>query len=180
MVNVLPQATKRSHARRYYAHLVAVALFLTAGVFFVGGALLIPSYLLSTTQADSYERYRDALSGSIGLKEREKTEIVVLSLAERLRILSVYSERGRVVDALASVLARQPEEIAITGIAAGRADGGFTISLQGVAETRSDLLAFVDTLRENTALVNVTLPVSQLVVEQEVPFSISAEFRNAP
>lgn len=173
MVNVLPPQTKRSLTRRYYAHLLTVVCTLGAVVLALGGALLIPSFLLSTTQAESYERYRDALSGSIGLKEREKTEIEVQGVAERIRILGEYAGDERVVDALEGVLQGQPESVRVTGISLARAEGGFSVSLSGVANTRTDLLEFVDVLRTKTNLQDVALPVAQLVAERDVPFSLS-------
>ncbi len=162
---------------RYYTRLATLLFFILAGSFLVGGALLIPSYIASSAQADSFEQYRDALAGSIGLKERGQTESTVLALAERLRIVKEHHELVRVVDVLETLFAKQSSTILIDAVSLSRTEGGVTIKIAGVADTRAALIAFVDVVRADTAFSNVALPVAQLVIEKDVPFSLGMEYR---
>ena len=50
------------------------------------------------------------------------------------------------------------------------------VGIGGYADTREDLLAFVDLLRNNPSFSDVTVPVSQLVVEENATFSIQTVY----
>lgn len=174
MVNILPRSVRMNLMRRYYLHLVAMLCISLAVVFFAGSALLIPSYFASRTSADSYERYRDALEGSVGLKEREYVTDSISELAEQVRIMNEYGTSAFTADLIDALGERITGAISISNISFTRAENGAAIALSGTARTRSDLLAFADALKESAAFSQVTFPVSQLVVEEDVGFTIQA------
>ena len=176
MVNLLPKDTQRSLVTRYYLRLGTTLEIVLSVVFFIGAVLLIPSYFASQASADSYERYRDALEGAVGLKERSYVSDSISRLAERVRVMSDYGNSeftASLIDALGNNLSAG---ISVTDISFTRSDDGATVSLGGTAGTREDLLVFVESLKESSAFSQVTLPVAQLVVEEDVSFSIKAVF----
>ncbi len=174
MVNVLPQTKKRAIIFRYYRNLIILLSVVYTISFGAGAILLIPSYLASREQADSYERYRDALEGTLGLKERGVIEKDIAVLSERLRVVRDLNEGAYSRTVLESVSDVVTNEVVITGIAFAPIEGGVGVTLNGRAENRNALVAFVDILRKSGTYEGVSLPVSQLVVEQNPPFSIQA------
>ncbi len=172
MVNVLPQEKRRALRVRYYIALATFALYLFAGAALLGGVFLLPSYLASTEQATSYERYRDALAGALNLRERDNLERELASLAERVRITKDYSETPFAVGFFETVEGVHGDTVAIQSISFARGEGGLAFSLGGEAATRAALLGFVESLRAASALSDISLPVSQLVTELRPPFSL--------
>lgn len=177
MVNVLPPTKKRTIMLRYYRNLVMLISIVYVISFGAGAVLLIPSYLASREQADSYERYRDALEGTLGLKERGALEKDIAVLSERLRVVRDMSAGSYSRVVLESVSEVVTDDVVITGIALIPIEGGVGVTLNGRAKNRNALVAFVDVLRKSGTYVGVSLPVSQLVVEQNPPFSIQATLK---
>lgn len=176
MVNLLPQSDQKHLIGAYYIHLAAVFFLAASIAVVVGAVLLAPSYITSQASADSYERYLDALAGSVGLKERSYASEDVAELAERVRIMDLYAGSAitsELIDALGEKLT---SGIRITRIAFTRTDSGANITLGGTADTRQELLAFADALRASPSFTRVSLPVSQLVMEEDANFSITASF----
>lgn len=159
-------------------HLATVLFVLLGIVFFLGSILLIPSYFVSEASADSYERYRDALEGAVGLKEREYVIEDVSRLSERIRIMDEYAQGAFSAGIIDSLGERVTNDIIISDISFGRAENGIEVSLSGTSATRQSLLAFVSTLRESSAFSQVSLPVSQLVVDENAPFSLKMLYSN--
>jgi len=96
-------------------------------------------------------------------------------LVERLRVMVCPSW----VKSLAQPIALDDvigSGISVTGIAMNRTGDGALLSLNGIAGTRENLLAFVGRLQEHVAFSQVTLPVSQLVFEEDINFSLQIVF----
>jgi len=177
MVNLLPQQIQRKLARQYYVRLGTVFFLLLAVAIFIGGVLLIPSYFASQNSADSYERYRDALEGAVGLKEREHVSDDIAQLRERVRIMDDYAKSAFTVDFIDALGDKVHTGINVYSISFSRNEGGAEVAIEGEARTRQDLLSFVELLRESAAFTQVTLPVSQLVVDINPSFSIKMNYQ---
>lgn len=176
MVNVLPRQVQRQVKRGYYVRLGTVFFSMLAGVFLVGVVSLIPSYIASSAQADSFERYRDALRGTVGFQEQSSAETEMRSLEERVRIARDYGQVPFSANLFEALLRASSSDLAVFSISFVRNGSAVRADLSGVADTRDDLLAFVEALRSEPSLSSVTLPVAQLVQESQPPFSIHAEY----
>lgn len=176
MVNLLPQETKRGLVRRYYLRYATLVFVGLATALLIGGTLLIPSYLTSRESANSYERYRDALEGVVGLKERAAVTTDMARLGERVRIMETYAESALTADLIDAVGEEVTAGISVRSLSFTRTDQGATVTLGGDAATRQALLSFADALRAASAFSEAALPVSQLVAERDIGFSIQAVY----
>lgn len=178
MVNVLPTKKQTSLRIDYYLRLFSLLCVGAAVVVLLGGVLLVPSYFASKNQADAYERFRDALEGSVGLKERSQVVNAVETLNERVRLVNAYSDSAFSKIFFESLLSESVSGISIKTISFTRGGEGMraAVGIGGSADTREDLLAFVDLLRNNPSFSDVTVPVSQLVVEENATFSIQTVY----
>ena len=174
MVNLLPEQEQRIITTRYYLHLGAFFFFALGTVLLIGTILLIPSYLTARASADSYERYRDALEGSVGLKERNQAGDTAVRLHELVRIADSYAEGAFTSDLIDALGAKITSGISVTALSFARSEQGAAVVIEGKATSRQKLLAFVEALRESSSFVEVSLPVSQLVAEENAGFSIEA------
>ena len=179
MVNLLPQKQKAQLRRAYYLRLVTTFTLLANVALVVGGVLLIPSYVVSERAAESAERYLAAIEETVAVRERAGVSKTVRALDERLRILDTLAEQPKAVAALDAVLTKRTSGVRITGVGFIKEDGGATqLSIEGVASSRTTLLAFVDALRAAGTFGGVEVPVSQLAQEADIPFSLTATYRS--
>lgn len=180
MVNLLPQKTITRLRRTYYLRFAATLTILLVGALAVGTVLLIPSYVVSERSADASERYLSAVEETIGVRERAGVSDDVRALSERLRILNEYAGEPTTKNFFEDALSNLSSRITITGISFSKSGGTLNISIVGSADTRSSLLTFVETLQENERFNGVSVPVSQLARDSNIPFSITATYRSAP
>ena len=180
MVNLLPQKSIGRLRRNYYVRFATVLIILLVAAFAIGSVLLVPSYVVSERAADASERYLLAVEETIGVRERAGVTEDVRALTERLRILEDYTDEPSAKPFFEDALADLSSDIVITGIGFAKGSDALGVSIIGRADTRTALLAFVEKLQESGAFEGVTIPVTQLAQDSDIPFSITATYRSAP
>lgn len=180
MVNLLPQKTIAGLRRSYYLRLLTMLIIVLTVAVAIGTVLLVPSYVVSERSADASERYLIAVEETIGVRERAGVTDDIRTLAEQLRILNEYANEPPAKPFFEDSLASLSSEIVVTGISFTKGDDALGISLAGRADSRAALLAFVEALQENGRFEGVTIPVTQLALDSNIPFSITATYRSAP
>jgi len=178
MVNLLPKKEINILYRAYYVRLFTAWLLLVSCAILVGGALLVPSYVVSERAADSGERYLAALEETVGIRERAGVTDDVRALAERLRILGDYSSEVSYGPFFEDAFFELTSDIRVGGIAFTKGSDALQVSISGNAKTRTALLSFADRLRQSGHFEGVSVPVSQLAVDENIPFSITATYKN--
>lgn len=160
----------------YYAHLATLAFVALAIAFGAGSLFLLPSYFLARDHAAASERFRDAVAGTIDLKEANDIERGASRLNERLQIGNEF-ENAAVFEALISTLAEVSlRGITISGVSFVRRGEDAVVELAGVSGTREELLLFAEALKASGSFATVELPVSQLVSEKNIIFSVKTNF----
>ena len=108
-----------------------------------------------------------SLSNEVGdIREvNRRAAVVVRNEKDRARLAPFLEDIFRVV----------PKGILLSSIRVDAAAGGCT--LLGSADTRASFLAFLDRLKENPRLANVSSPVAGLVKETDISFSITAQLQ---
>lgn len=180
MVNLLPQKTITELRRNYYLRFGTVLVILMVIAFLIGSVLLVPSYVVSERAADASERYLLAIEETIGIRERAGVSDDVRALSERLRILGTYAAEPSTKPFFEDTLNDLSPNITITGIGFAKGSDALGVSIAGRAATRASLLAFVERLQESGRYDGVTVPVAQLALDSDIPFSITATYRSAP
>ena len=173
MVNLLPVQNQTRLSRTYYIRLATTFLSVAAVVLFVGGLLLAPSYLLARDEAESAKRYLSALDESAGLRERSGALSVVAELKEGIDLSKLFAEPATTADALSAITAHVSGGLHIGKIVFGKTEEGqVSISVTGVADTRTNLLSFAESLKADAFFEGVTLPVSQLAQDADIEFTL--------
>ena len=176
MVNLLPKTEKKNLKISYYTRIVTVLFILLSSVFFVGGALLVPSYFLSKNTAESSQRYVQALEETVGLRERDGVTDEMRALSEKTRLLREFGTTGYSSELFEEILNVKSSKVIIASIAFS-GSGEVAFSLSGVSEDRASLLSFVGSLKDNQKITGVDIPVSQLAIDEDLPFSIKGVFK---
>jgi Tfp pilus assembly protein PilN len=172
MVNLLPIRARRALIRDYYLRLAALALFLIALVTVLGGLLLVPSFFLARATAQEAARYRAALEETVGLKERAGVAAQVATLSERVRLLDTFAASPATPAIVATLMDAMPRGVTLTALSIARTGTGASLVISGSAGTRDALLSLAASLKSVTTFSGVSLPVSSLVSDADIPFTI--------
>lgn len=180
MVNLLPISERRAIVRGYYLRLIALVASVVAVTTLLGGLLLLPSFFLARATADAGGRYRTALEETVGLRERAGVSTRAATLAERVRILDAFSLPPVTPDVVTALTDALPRGVTLTSLSIMRKDGGAALSISGAAATRDALLSLAESLKGVSAFSGVSLPVSSLASDKDIPFSISFSYVAPP
>ncbi len=176
MVNVLPHTEQKKLAWRYRLRLVTTLFFILTAACAAGLIFLVPSYFIAVEQVDTTERYRSAVAGTIDLRGEESIERTSATVAERIRVASEFDTASRLSTVISDLSGVPRPGVALFRISMTPREGTFAVEVSGEAKTRTNLLTFAEALRESGAFSNVALPVSQLVLERDVPFTLQATY----
>lgn len=175
-INLLPPEEKRVVRTRELCRAVLLCTVLAVGVWTAGLALLVPSFFSSYLVRRELE---DAFSAAE--QEASQRGVVRETLAEAKKTKAMVAEVNNFLlrpGAGAPLLekffaAGKGIELSTLLI---RADG--TVSLEGRAATRDQLLAFEETLRATGLFLEVTFPLSDIVRERDIRFAARATLKS--
>lgn len=174
MINLLPdtEVLKRLREYRSRKRVVAGGLFL--------GLVVMAMILSGTIYFGLYLRRQAAVQTLAGLKQESET-IASAALAadlagldEQVRLLSgVPLAESPFVSLLERVLGHRNQGIRITNIRYVAEAEGEVIDLAGVALSRQSLLAFIEAFKNDEAFASIDSPISNLIKDRDVPFTLS-------
>lgn len=177
MVNLLPIQQQARLRGRYYLGLLSSFIFLLAVVFFIGAALLAPSYFLAESEAASAVRSLNASAESVKLYQSSGIVRQVSLLKERLMVLTEYQRPASTAVVLSALTGAAPSGIQIQTVTltfTGSQGGEVVVS--GKAKTRAALVNFGKKLEENNLFSDAEVPLSGLVSETNLDFSLPFTF----
>jgi hypothetical protein len=168
----LPLAEQQHIKKEYRQRVAIVLLFFISISLIIGVGSLFPAYIYATleerldlNQVAAFKKSVDA--ASIASNQKELTAAGAL-----LSSLDPYAQKGVFYSTATAVIAVRGK-IKITSLALERPSGsGMTVTVAGVAPTRTDLLAFKDQLALIGSKTSVSLPISTLAKGTDVPFTI--------
>lgn len=177
MVNLLTAQDQTKLRVRYYMGIVSSFIFVLVGVCVLGTALLTPSYFLAKAEAVSAIRALEVSKESVGLYQSSGIVQQVSLLKERLNILKEYESVQTVPLVLAELTTNVPNGVRInsTSILFTSAGAG-TITISGKAKTRTDLISFGKKIEIVRMFKGASIPISNLVNETDIDFSVSFSF----
>lgn len=174
MANLLPQQhlTGVRRERRNRAVITSlVAFFVTV---LLGSVFLVPSLVLSRTEAASAERKVELTRESIAQTEESGFLVEVRNIKNRIDRLEAELAKVTFSDVFAALDRSVPSGIQLSGVSYDRKKGSENIIIRGNADTRDVLLVFTRQLDREKLMTGVTLPVSNLAKSTNITFSITA------
>ena len=172
MINLIPPSAKKAIIREYYIRAVTVWMALVLAALCIVAVLCLPAYVLvqlqETNVTSSFAKMQEDsgafLEASNVIEETNKT---ARSLDE------VYSIQP-LLPVIAHIQSLAPSGIIFDEIVISRAKDHSveTVTVSGEAATRESLASYRDALRSDEKFSDVTLPLSNLAKNEEVPFTI--------
>lgn len=178
MSNLLPEKNKKDILKEFFLRLIIVFFSLFFSLMCVAVVLLIPSYILSQVKEiganDETKIFKQVsdfrkTETPFDLLEKEKMKIYLLK----------ESDNFSVDDIIEIIINKKNSDIKITGIfydnvSKNKDDSNYShLVIKGVANKRSALINFVDGLKQENYFSNIDLPVSNLVKDESVDFSLN-------
>lgn len=154
--------------------LVIVGLMMLALLMVVAIISLAPSYLLASHKKDIVKQELAKLGdNSAPLQEQKDLEAAVRQTESAIQLLN-FNKQGLLVsqDVMRKVSKYGTDSIKITGIYYDVKDLGQSVSLKGFAANRQSLTDFVDMLRRDPLFPDASLPISDLVKDKDINFTI--------
>lgn len=168
--NLLPRSTKRALRIQYYLRVVTVLGFLLAASIVAGTVALVPAYVVLSSTEETLNTELNDLRAAL---EWEGVDADTLKEMKMLvEGLSAYSA-SMVSEQLQTVNLQRGNGVLLTSYVFDVP--GRSIVIEGHANTRDALVAFVDVLERDPMIKKATLPITSLAMRTDVNFEITLE-----
>ncbi len=169
MINLLPPEERRENAKDYRESVLAMLLILLLIVGLVALALIFPSYLVLKLEEAEVKSDLENINKRIDWPELSLSQKRMKELNDRLAFLDKDEVASSTAALIKEILDKRAVGIKIINMSF--AEG--TIGLRGVAEKRDNLLQFIKALRSSRLFKEVDAPLSNLLSERNVSFSLN-------
>jgi hypothetical protein len=176
MINLIPPHGHAILKREYILRVGAVYSFLFSVVLLAAVSLLIPTYVLVSSQL-----------GALDTKEIDTTQVAsqfrvaeqaIQEANERARQLGGSKESIRASVVIREIDSSAPHGIRLSKFQLLRENGTIaSLAVQGVAESRTALATFKDELERLPAVKEALVPISDLAKDADLSFAITVILR---
>lgn len=174
MTNLLPLSEKKKIQTLYHYRLTAVSLVVTLVLCIIGLLFILPSFFLAMVKEnDANERLTIAREATAANSSDEIGSLV----QETVRMVTILSEEASDVPPVSQLFPaisdRRAFGVTLSGFFYTHDTTGKKVVVRGHAPDRDSLIAFVDALSEVSFFKKVDLPVSFLVNNRDIEFSLT-------
>lgn len=184
MIDLLPSSEKSAIRKEYHLRVFVVCLAALSFVFAAMVFSFVPLYIFTLSRYGEFliESQSDEIQTRIF--QVKEMELAVRDTNKKIDLLQGGTQTPRVKDVFLNILESKTAGISITGLSydSGGVVGKkgkeetvspITILIQGNSSDRSTLLAFKDALLQKKEFASVNLPISNLVKDTDLSFSIN-------
>ena len=182
MTNLLPSEQIKKNITEYHFRFAGTALAMLGITIFLATVFLSPSYFLASHKRAVIQN--DPLwqndKDDVASRERQKEfEDVIKETNMVLDILGTTNNKFYVSgDVVAKIIGYKTTPITISGIFYDASDVGDALSIKGIEVNRQGLISFTDMLKKDPSFASVDLPISNLVKDRDISFSISIKLKS--
>lgn len=173
MINLLPPEDKRARLREFHLRLVVVGLSLTSCAVLIANAFVVPWFVAARAEVSAAQS--EASARGLGkTTETDNARAVLTETNKSIALLKTRLDEKPPTYFIQEVLKPRTSAITISSIAFSRTFGQparFVVA--GVAEKRSDLVAYRDALKALPTFTEVTLPFADLAKSVDVSFTLT-------
>lgn len=172
MINLIPPNAQKQVRNEYWVRVVSVWLLLLGTSFIIVVILFAPVYVLIQSQLDSYwDEYTRANGETQSFKDAESE---IKKANELATLLSKSKNIVTFSGTIESLEKLTKDEVIIESYSLTRkGDVIDSIIVVGQADSRLALTQFKDSIENEPMFESVTLPLSNLAKDKDIPFSIT-------
>lgn len=173
MPNLLPEKNKKEIRNEFILRLLVVSfvfVFFAITIFVVS---LVPSYNLSIVKKTITLEQVNSLKDSAEIEEKELSADILKNEKAKILALSL-TEKNSASKIIEKILEKRPQGVKITDIFYEKNDaGGIDVVVNGNSSSRNILIGFVEKLELEEEFEKIDFPVSNLVKDESMDFSIN-------
>jgi hypothetical protein len=182
-MNLLSPQEKNALRKEYRLRFFVVFFLMSFFILLAAIVTFLPTYFFTVSRYDLFftESQSDEIQNRLSrAKEAEKT---ILETNKKIILLKSDASVPRVKDIFFEISQSKNSGIVITSLSYENNGGAVTkkgkdpvlakVNIRGRSSTRETLLAFKDALTQNKQFSNIDLPISSLVKESDIDFSIN-------
>ncbi|AKM84007.1 TPA: hypothetical protein DCZ46_01595 [Candidatus Campbellbacteria bacterium] len=173
MPNLLPEKNKKEIRNEFILRLLVVFfvfVFFAITIFIIS---LVPSYNLSVVKKTITLEQVNSLKESAGIEEDILSASILKNENAKVAVLSAVDQNSasKIIE---KILEKRPQGVKITDIFYEKNDaGGIDIVVKGNSSSRNILIGFVEKLELEEDFEKIDFPVSNLVKDESMDFSIN-------
>lgn len=178
MINLIPTSARKRIRTEYWVRVVSVWALTLAAALAVVAVLLLPPYVLVSSQERAYEASAAIARGEV--LEADEAETALTAANEQSRRVITAAEQPRLLTVFAIIESLAPPAVELRQLRFNRTETGeiAPVSVSGVAATRQALAGFRDALESHERIARVDLPISNLASDRDLTFSITIHLRS--
>jgi hypothetical protein len=174
MINLLPPSALRGLRKEYLYRLLLASMIALLAIACMSILLIFPSYVAVSARRSVVEREQAASDASPNHAARDSVLASLSSIKKLLDRASKLENASVPTDYLTPLLLGRPAGITFSSVSYQQKSGAAaTITLEGIAITRDNLVGFITALRAMKNFSAVDLPVSDLADSVDIPFTIT-------
>lgn len=172
MINLIPPQGHTALKHEYLLRVGTVYAFLLAGVFVSGTILLVPTYVLTSSQLTG------AKDRSAEIEETKKAFDVAF---EEIKVANTLMAKLRttedevfMTEIVEDIIRLAPEGVRFSGFQTVRESVSLTaVTVEGIASTRQALATFKTQVESDARFKEVQVPIADLARDTNLPFSVT-------
>lgn len=175
MFNLLPKTKKEIIRREYRVRLAVVYLWLLFAALVISSLLLLPSLFLSSANERAAQLRFDTLLKSLESGNAADIDAILIDTKSQLALLESRNPKVFLYELLMLIASAQTDRLSLTGLSFGApTEGKRDIDIAGIAQNRSVLLSFAQTLEQTGLFEKVEVPISNFAKDTDINFNVRA------
>lgn len=169
---LLPLHDRIALRREYYIRVLIVFCFMISVALLIGVVSLLPTFIKTVNAEKDAKNFEITTAKEPANQDLKTVQLKVVNSLTLLESLKKDDNTPRLSDLIQGVLSMREGLRFNSFSAAKNGTTTFTMSLQGVASTRNDLLAFKNNFESMAPENKIDLPVSSLAKSTNIQFSL--------
>ena len=177
MSNLLTVKEKKSILGLYRKRFLSIIFISFIVIAVIGSALLFPSLFYLENNKAVLSLNKKSLQGQETTKIAETLAGTITDINAHLNVFSDTTITSPVIaHFIDPILKTKTGAIHVTNFSyvSGEKNTNASIQISGIADTRSDLLAFADKIKTLDGFKTVSVPIASFIKDTKMPFTVSA------
>lgn len=172
--NLLPEEIQKKLLQEYHLRFSALLLILFAAICVIGVILLVPSYFLLFQKRSSFQLEIASLRNDQEDSSRKSSATAFRNLDEKMKALNILDSNRELPHVLfEKIIEDRGSSVTIQRFSSRLVGSTTEITVEGVAKTRDDLIAFKDRIKKKEPFTSVEFPPELLAKSKDVHFLMS-------
>lgn len=181
MVNLISPTLRASLERLYYTHFVTVLCVALGCAFGIVAILMVPTYLFIHAEADQAAGYVKTASDIADTRAKGGAQETLATFHESVLLLTSAHRDPSFAHIMTLLTTDVPRGVSLSGVSVTYDESGNAhVSVDGIAKTRAELIAYTLKLKKITEFTDLNVPVGDLVADVDSTFSVTTTWVRPP